>query len=295
MPTSLPMPWWLLVLLLAIGWAIYRVLSRKPDIGSGDKLDPKLSLTSAPEDTLDKVYEYVVGFSDSTISWYRRQRQPKRQLGVFLRMGVLAASAIAGIVPLADQLGMGKMSAVWSTVLIALAGVFVSVDKLGGFTSGWVRYMHAQQRVERLQGAFVLEWQALRLANTDTKTMVERAQAFLLAVGKVIDDETQEWAAEFQEALKELERERKAAAQAERNGALEVTVKNASEVTEWSIEVDGTLRGRTGGKNLALTDLSVGVHRVKAYGHSAQGKVLSDERTVKVEAGGTATKELELS
>lgn len=295
MPTNLATPWWPLALAVPIGWALYRVLSRKPDIGAGDKLDPKLSLTSAPDDTLDKVYEYVVGFSDSTISWYRRQRQPKRQLGGFLRMGVLIVSALAGLVPLSEHLGTGKIPPVWGTVLIALAGVFVSIDKLGDFTSGWVRYMHAQQRVERLQGAFVLEWQALRLAATDTKTMVERAQAFLLGVGKVVDEETQEWAAEFQEALKELERERKVAAQAERSGALEVTVKNAAEVSEWSLEVDGSLRGRTAGKNLALTDISLGFHRVKAYGHNAQGKVLADERTVKVEGGGPATKELELT
>ena len=72
-------------------------------------------------------------------------------------------------------------------------------------------------------------------------------------------------------------------------------MKNPKAVTEWILEIDGSLRGRTSGKSLAITDVAVGLHRLKAYGDDPQGKRLSDEKTAKVEAGATVTKELELS
>ncbi len=210
-------------------------------------------------------------------------------------MGALLATAAAGLVPLAKDLGMVQVPPVWSTVLVAAAGLFVSLDLLGGFTSGWVRYMLAEQKVERLRDAFLLEWNALKVAQTNAQGMLERAKTFLLAVGKVVDEETQEWATEFQNALKEMEKARKAAAEIERTGAIEVSVKNPQTVTDWTLEIDGSQRGRTSGKHLAVTDVPVGIRKLKVYGQDAQHKMLSDEMTVKVEGGATVTKELELS
>lgn len=289
-------PYWYLwvILLLLMGWVLFRLLRPGPDI-HWEKLDPNLQWDTAPDRSLSKIYEYVVAFSDSTIQWYQSRRQPKRCWGVSLRVGALLATAAAGLVPLSKELGMSAIPGVWSTLLVAAAGVFVSVDVLGGFTSGWVRYMLAQQKVERLRDAFLLEWNGLKAAKTNVQGMLERAKTFLLAVGKVVDDETQEWATEFQSALKEMEKARKTAAEVERTGAVEVSVKNPQTVTGWTLEIDGSQRGRTSGKTLAVTDVLVGIRKLKVYGEDAQGKTFSDEKTVKVEGGATVTKELELS
>jgi hypothetical protein len=282
------------ILLLFIGWVLHRLFLPRTDI-KWKELDSDLQWDSASDDSMSKIYEYVVSFSDSTIIWYQTRRRLKRYLGVSLRVGALLATAAAGFVPLSKDLVGVQWSGVWSTVLIAVAGVFVSIDILGGFTSGWIRYMLAQQKVERLRDAFLLEWNVLKVAKANAQGMLERAKTFLLAVGKVVDDETQEWATEFQNALKEMEKARKAAAEIERTGAIDISVKNPQTVTEWTLEIDGSQRGRTSGKNLAVTDVFVGVRKLKVYGQDAQGKTLCDEKTVKVEGGTTVTKELELS
>jgi hypothetical protein len=155
--------------------------------------------------------------------------------------------------------------------------------------------MTAQQKVERLRDAFVLDWNGLKVAQAKPNAMLECAKSFLLAVGKVVDDETEEWATEFQNALKEMEKARKAAAEMERVGALEVSVTNHQSVTDWALEVDGAQRGRTSSKSLAVTDVRVGIRLVRAHGLDANGKTLSDEKAVKVDGGATVTKELELS
>ena len=286
--------WWVFLLLLLTVLALISLFRRGPDIEWGKPEDLNLKWDEE-DDSLGKIFDYVVQFSDNTIKWYQTRRQPKRRFGVSLRLGALLLTVAAGFVPLSAGLKLGSIPAVWSTVMLATAGVFVSIDLLVGSTSGWVRYMLAQQQVERLRDAFVMDWNALKLAKTDTAGKLERAKTFLLAVGKVVDDETQEWATEFRNALKEMEKARRKAAELERTGAIEVTVKNPAAVGEWILEIDGSDRGRTSGKNLAVIDVPVGIRKLKAYGEDSHGKKLSDEKTVKVEGGATLTKELELT
>lgn len=285
--------WWVIVPSL-IGLVLFILNNSGPDI-EWETLSPDLKWDANSDESLNAVYKYVVAFSTSTIRWYQRRRQPKRYVGVCLRASALLATVIAGLVPLSKEIVGSVIQPAWSTVLIAIAGMVVSIDILGGFTSGWVRYMLAQQKVERLRDAFLLEWNALKVANTNTQGMLERAKTFLLAVGKVVDDETQEWATEFQNALKEMEKARKTAAEIERSGAIEVSLKNPQAVTGWTLEIDGSQRGQTSGKSLAVTDVLVGIRKLKAYGAGPTGKMLSDEKTIKVEGGATVTKELELS
>ena len=286
-------PW--VVFVLILGLVLFRLLRPRTDIGDSEKISPDLDWNSGLDTSLSAIYVYVIAFSDSTIRWYQSRRRPKRILGFSLRGGALLATAAAGLVPLSEELLGSKINGIWSTVLVTAAGLFVSVDVLGGFTSGWVRYMLAQQQVERLRDAFQLDWHLLKLAKADPQGKLERAKTFLLGVGKVVDDETQEWATEFQNAIKEMEKARKTAAEAERTGAIEVAVKNHQAVTKWTLEIDGSQRGQTSGKSLAVTDVLVGIRKLKAYGQDTQGKTFSDEKTVKVEGGATATKQLELS
>jgi SMODS and SLOG-associating 2TM effector domain 2 len=288
-------PWWWLAALIAVIVLVgYRLLRPRVDV-EWKTLDHDLQWDSTAVESLNKVYEYVIAFSDSTIAWYQRGRRPKRSLGFALRLGALLVTAAAGVVPLTDQLFGFSINPVWSTVLVAAAGIFVSIDIFGGYTSGWVRYMLAQQKVERMRDAFLLEWNALKATKTDVPGMLERAKTFMLGVGKVIDDETQEWATEFQKALKEMERARKEAEALERTGAIEVSVKNHSTVKDWILEIDGSERGRTTGKCLVVTDVMVGIRKVKVHGQDPQGKAFCDEKTIKVEGGTTVAKELVLS
>lgn len=285
---------WIVGVVILLGAIVGRRVRPRADIAP-NTLDPGLDWGQAADGSLNKVYDYAVAFSNSTIGWYQTRRQPKRFWGVSVRLAALVLTTVAGLVPLADQFGLQHIPGVLSTVMLALAGVCVSIDAFGGFTSGWVRYMLAQQKVERLRDAFLIEWNALKLAKTDATAMLERAKAFVLAVGKVVDDETQEWATQFQNALNEMDKARKAAMEAERTGALEISVKNAHDVTDWVFEVDGNQRGRTSGRNLAITDIAVGLRRLRAVGEKPDGKRVSDEKTVKIEGGATVAKEFELT
>ena len=292
--------WWVLVAAL-VGVIVIMMMRRKMKRGT-DIVWPafpenlKWGSAAETEAALGDIYKYAVGFSNGSVAWYQDRRRPKRVAGFLLRVSALVATVLAGLVPLSKDLGMPEIYPQVSTVLLAMAGVLVSIDGLGGFTSGWVRYMLAQLKIERARDTFLMEWNSMRMVASEHQAQLDRAKTFLLAVGKIVDDETQEWAIEFQSALKDLERARKAEAETPRTGALEITLKNPQLVAGWTLEIDGSQRGSTTGKALAVNDVPVGQRKVRAFGKDAQGnKTLSDEKIVKVEGGVIAARELELS
>lgn len=293
---------WKPILAIAIGAVAGVLLHRKYWKSERDIQWPRIPSTlhwsdpAAIEESMSQICQYAIGFGDNSISWYQSRRRAKRTAGFLLRAGALLATVGAGVVPLSEGLVAVKIPAVVSTLLIALAGLFVSIDSLGGFTSGWVRYMLAQQKIERLRDVFVLEWNGLQIGSAAPTVMLERVKTFLLSVGKVVDDETQEWATEFQNALKELERTRKADAETLRTGSVEISVKNPERANGgWTLEIDGSLRGHTTGKTMAVTDVPTGTRKVSAHGQDDQGRPLSDEHAIKVEGGMIISREFELA
>lgn len=300
--------WWALLILVGLfGCLVFTHVrkagrSKEPadkkgtDIG-WEPLESNLSWDGSDDAAraVSLVYDYVLRICESTIIWYQERRRSKRGWGLFLRTGALVLTALAGGIPLLASFGINTVNAVVSTIFIALAGVFVSIDVLQGHTSGWVRYTLAQQKVERLRDAFQIDWNSLKATNSDAKAMLEGARTMLLAVGKVIDEETKEWATEFQNAIKELDRARKEAAEIEHSGAIEVTVSNHQVVKSWTLEVDGAERGRTSGKTLAVTGVLAGIRKLRAYGDDVNGQRFAGEGTVDVKGGATVSKPLELT
>lgn len=291
-----------ILILVAVIWVGRRLLSDEaPNDIAKVSLEASLDWQNAAPEALETVYGFVIKFADDSISWYQNRRRPKRSRGMFLRSGALFLTAAAGAIPLVGPalepfIGESEgIAPVWSTILLALAGLAISFDRLEGATSGWIRYMLAQQKVERLREEFLIDWNALKLSNAKADVQLERAKALLVAVARVVDDETQEWATEFQNAIKEMEKVRKEAAELARSGALEVSIKNFADVDgDWMLEIDGSERGRTSGQTIAVTDVQVGIRKLRATGKDQSGRKLSDEGVAEVKGGAILPKELEL-
>ena len=118
----------------------------------------ELGGSTASKSDLARIYKYAIDFSGCSIVWYQSRRQPKRVAGFLLRVAALVATFGAGLVPLAEDITPYTIEPQVSTLLLALAGLFVAIDNLGGYTSGWVRYMLAQQKIERARDTFFMEW-----------------------------------------------------------------------------------------------------------------------------------------
>jgi low affinity Fe/Cu permease len=167
--------------------------------------------------SLEVVYQYVVGAALQAISWYLTARRPKRQWARRLRVAAIIMVAVAGIVPVLSQIfGAGssvKIPPAWATVALAIAVALVALDRFFGFSSAWARYMATGHAISAALNQFRLDWQqsscqltANALTQEDINSLLHLAKTFVRKTDDLVQAETAQWIKEFRETLTEVER-----------------------------------------------------------------------------------------
>ncbi len=171
--------------------------------------------------SLESIYDFVNTECERAIGWYYDRKKIKKFLGYTFRIAAILTVAIAGVIPILGEIyeedDIPYVSPAWATVSLATAALFVALDRLGGYTSGWVRYVRTAQKLTSLQGNFRLDWEEYRLSRDDNsidseaaKSSIKLCKEFLEAVNSEIQAETNVWAQEFQQALLEIDKQSKA-------------------------------------------------------------------------------------
>jgi len=251
--------------------------------------------SASAENSLAEVYKYTTGRATASCNWYLDRKWYKRWCGYLLRIAALFSVTVAGLVPLFGEIfvsnGKPCIHPLWSGVALAVAALAVALDKLGGLTSGWVRYVITAQQIGQLLERFRFDWEAAKVKRTSPPKPAEILEAltlcstFLEAVHKAVQDETNRWAEEFRVVLSEIEKAAKSAADLKRPGGLNLTVTNGdSAANGWTLSVNGGAPRTCTGKSATLIDLQPGLCQLKASG-DINGKTLTAERTLTIQPG----------
>ncbi len=190
---------------------------KKKDLKPGDFPQNLKWSDSEAVTSLELLYQYVNNECDQATGWYFTKKKTMKTLGYISRVGSISAVAFAGVIPILGEIfekeDVPGLSPAWSTFFLAIAGVFLSLDRFGGYTSGWIRYIRTALALNRLQANFRIEWESQRLLlqgdHTDSATVnqaIEKCRDFLAQVNSIVGAETDEWAKDFQKVLAELER-----------------------------------------------------------------------------------------
>jgi hypothetical protein len=177
------------------------------------------SLSWQPEEiatSVVKLYEYVTNQAERAREWYFRKRSRKRIAGYTFRLCAIIVAVIGAIIPILggifEENRVPGINPGWATVALTIAGLLIAVDKLGGFTSGWVRYIRTGQELSQMEEAFRFQWENGKIKRQSSDPTIEQAEeaisqckTFLLGINEVVRKETDLWAAEFHKALTEIE------------------------------------------------------------------------------------------
>jgi hypothetical protein len=167
-------------------------------------------------DSLELLYEFSNAECKKAIDWYYKEKRGKQYAGYVFRVGSILALVVSGIIPVLGEIfkknDVPGISPAWATIALAVFGLFIALDRFGGYTSGWIRYITSGQSLSDLQSDFRVEWEKYRLS-VETAQMdaalvqqgIERCKTFLSQVHLVVKSETDQWAQEFKKALLELE------------------------------------------------------------------------------------------
>jgi conflict system pore-forming effector with SLATT domain len=248
-------------------------------------------------ESLNLLRDFVVRQAEEASTWYLSRRHKHRYFGRAIRLLALAATSIAGIIPIISQIftqdGKATVPPAWASVALAVAAAGVAIDYFFGFSSGWMRYMAAQQKIVRLLREFEFDWETLRAGLGEQKPAVAQVAAALtrlkltaLQVQQTVEEETNSWIAEFRNSLRLIDEAAKAKLEAPTKSAINVVVTNASQVTEeWTLTVDDGTRTCHRGTRAALVGLTPGAHKVYIEGR-IDTQLRRDEAAIFVPATG---------
>ena len=178
------------------------------------------SLDWSPEharQSLEVVYQHVVGVASQAIAWYLAARRPKRRWAQRLRVAAIIMVAVAGVLPVLSQIFSAGSSVqiqpAWATVALAIAVALVALDRFFGFSSAWARYMATGQAISAALNQFRLDWQksspkllADKLTQDSIDHLLDLAKTLLTKTDELVQAETLQWVKEFRETLTEIER-----------------------------------------------------------------------------------------
>ena len=170
--------------------------------------------------SLQRLHSYVTSECKNAIEWYQERKNKKKFAAYYCRVGAILTGMSAGVIPVLgpifDSWGLIELDSTWATVAIAVAATLILIDKFGGFSIGWIRYVQSSQELVRYLAIFQGEWELKqlemqhRMAETgELRQSIELCRSFLLQVYSVVEKETDQWAQEFRRMLNEMNEETK--------------------------------------------------------------------------------------
>lgn len=243
-------------------------------------------------DSIHTVYRRAEKHALEAINWYLLSKHEKKLWAQLLRLGVIGLTAIAGLLPIISEINKLALSPAWASVALGLAGVLLAIDKFFGCSSAWMRFIAAEHQIRQCLHEFQMDyeleqtgWEHAQPTTEQTQKILGRCKAFLYQVDAIIRQETDQWLAEFQDALKQIDNAAKTKPETRDVGGINVTLSNADQFPSgWRITVDGGTSIVGSGKSAALPGLPAGIHKLRLEGELNQ-ETKAVERLVTVTSG----------
>jgi hypothetical protein len=190
----------------------------------------------------------------------------------------------------------------WASIVFGVATLLLAFDRFLDLSSGWIRYIAAELKLQRLLCDFRISWQMEKASwkgeppgDGQVQRALGMARGFRNEVNQVVLEETNRWIEEFQKSLKELDEALKARAEAAATGALNVTVTNGGDFKDgWDLSVDAGAPKKCLGVSAAVSPVAPGHHTVTVEGR-LDGVLKRAEKAVVVAPGGVRDVELTLA
>ena len=272
-----------------------------------DTFDPVAWDQDHPLASISELGKSAARGAAARIAWYKAKSRSYSSIARAVRVFLILLIGLGG---LAQLLGGTKLLekvltfdfTAWSYLSFALAGGLFGFDKFFGFSSGWIRFITTELALERVVVEFDYDFALLRanaqegaLAAPQITAMLQRIKDFALQIEALVKQETDSWAADFQNSMAEIEKLTKTEAAKNQQGSVRVVVTDSSKYKTVDVFVNDvknlTLAGNT---EAAITNLFPGTYTISASATAANGALLKASKVVEVQSAALAVAELQL-
>jgi hypothetical protein len=163
--------------------------------------------------------------AQKAIDWYWRKKRWKSGPSQAVQFAALVLTAAAGVLPVILQVVKSIRPAALppslvdsgplATLCIGIAASLIGLDKAFGYSTGWTRYVLTATNMTKLLHEFRMDWVAILAASAvppaieEQAKLIQRAKDFVSTIQGMVLQETQEWAAEFQSNMAQMEKDLK--------------------------------------------------------------------------------------
>jgi len=251
------------------------------------------------EISLDKLYRFAYDEAKKAEDWYWWKTSQKKRWAMALRVVAILSVTLAGIIPilgpiLTDSTGNPLINPIWSSVAVAFGTAALGLDKYFGYSSGWIRYVTSALSVKGWMIEFKYDWELNRAtmlsrdnaySEQELQAMIAKCSAFALKISNAVQEETKQWAQEFQTSLGTLGEALQQRASINQPSGVIITLENGDKCKDgWDVQVNGRKLGKHYGKTGVLHDLYPGLYQILISGQ-VDKKLLHAETALKIEAG----------
>jgi hypothetical protein len=150
----------------------------------------------------------------------------------------------------------------------------LTLDNFYGFSSGWVRYMLAELDAQEALDDFRMDWAIASNATTDpggnpagSDKLLPLLKAFLNRLNALIQGETKQWAAEFQQSVAIIQNWTKNPQTLNQLGTITLTVTRGMNVDpKVDVWLDGQPWASGTGPTIVLSSVTPGQHQITCKG-----------------------------
>ena len=255
-----------------------------------------------PDQAVRELHDFGVKTAREAIDWYWAKKRAKRIPSMTLRVIAILGLAFGGLAPLiAGLFEDNEQWPFWGYIALAIAGAAITLEKLFGFSTGWMRYVDTATTLETELLRFRMDWQELLhercgkpIACKQAGPFVSRVGELLERVRKEISDETQIWAEEFRNNLTALHREIEKQRDELTPGGIEVDLETTLQPEDgFDLLLDGRVRRTFFGGRSVVRPVPPGHHTVEVR-TTIDGTLHSTQKNVTVQAGAIVEVSLEL-
>ena len=214
------------------------------------------------------------------ITWYTRNAKNKKWWASYMRIGALSLLGLGSVFPVIVDVLKTSIPASIATLLIGLGSGLIALDRFMGHSTGWMRHLTAEMLLKNRLEVFEYEVQMEKLRWTGGKPDIEQATSMVSRCASlrnefsgIVRDETQVWVQEFQSNLKTLDENYKVLANANRPGAISLTVENGDQYAGgWDLFADNRFVGNYRGQAAAIDGLLPGFCKIIVTAKDANQK-----------------------
>jgi hypothetical protein len=157
-----------------------------------------------------------------SINWYFAKKRSKKRLGLWVRVVAIVVAGIGLLIPLVGQIfnpdfddpgdATFYLQPGWTAIALAVAFGLIWMERFLDGTSGWIRYMSAGLLAIETRDEALLAWAKVESGwrgKTPDEAQIRAAFDLIVNLNKrarrIVNEETQQWMAQFQDSLNQLD------------------------------------------------------------------------------------------